>query len=73
MNSSSSTCVFVGSREDAARAYSRLVAEGIRADIVEEPGSSIPYAMGGSNIANVHVRSVDADRAKEVLMEMDFE
>jgi hypothetical protein len=72
MKAARTTCVFVGSRKDSARAYSRLIAQGIKAEVIEEPGSTIPYMMGGPCIASVYVAVGDEDRAKTVLMDVGF-
>lgn len=66
-------CVFLGSRENAARAYSRLVAGGIEAQMEEPFDSDAPYAMGGPGIASVFVSPEQAERAKAVLVDVGFE
>ncbi len=66
------SCVFIGSRENAVRCFSRLVACGIKADVVEELGSSVPYAMGGSGITRVFVAPGETERAKTVLADVEF-
>lgn len=73
MSGAKRICVFLGSRENAARGYSRLVACGIEAQVEEPYESDAHGAMGGPGIASVFVSPELAERAKAVLVEVDFE
>lgn len=72
MSHEKTACVFLGSRENAVRAYSQLVAREIEAEVAEMFGIDEPEALGGPGISRVFVAPNVTERAMLVLAELDF-
>jgi len=60
--------VFRGPDVDARLIWSQLRGHGIEAFVLNDMGSSAPYAFGVGNVVQVAVRPEDVDAARDVLV-----